>query len=299
MTPPDFNLLLDLDALLSEGSVAGAARRLHISAPAMSRRLARLRAAVGDPLFVAAGRGLAPTPRALALQARLQSALEGVRQVFTPDQLDLHTLQRIYTLRANDGFAGVWATRLAQQISALAPGVLLRFVPRQDKRADVLHRGGVDLDLGILASDEPGIHAEPLFDAGFVGVAREGHALLEEGGEISAARYAAWPHVSASPRCLAARPIDAALAELGLQRRIVLVAPGFQAAMVMAASSDFLTAMPEPFARWGAPHHRVRAFTLPMATPTAAVCMSWHARQHHDPAHRWLREQVRLACSAE
>ncbi len=297
----DFNLLLDLDALLREGSVVGAAKALHLSAPAMSRRLTRLREAMGDPLFVPAGRGLVPTQRALALRERLQAAIEEVRGVFTPQEVDFSRLQRSFTLRANDGFAGMWATRLASALAAEAPSVSLHFMARADKGTEALRSGAVDLDLGVAEPAEPGMYSEPLFVPAFVGVVRENHPLLGNGrcSTVSAEDFVAWSHITTAGRGPTVGRIDTALQALGLQRRIAIVAPGFQAALTMAATSDFVATMPEPFARWAMAYHRLQVFALPVAMPRVAVCQRWHARHHADPVHRWLREHVRANCQVD
>ena len=309
----DFNLLLDLDTLLREGSVAGAARALHISAPAMSRRLARLREAAGDPLFVAAGRGLAPTQRALDMHDRVRATIEEVQSIFLPPTLDLPNLARSFTLRASDGFVGAWATRLVSAMTQEAPGVSLCFVPRADRNTALLRSGEVDLDIGVAAALEADIVDEALFESSFVGVVRHGHPLFAKcaggsGGsgsspglqisrrKISLKQFVAWPHISASQRGSGISRLDAALEAAGVRRRIAIVAPGVQAALVMAATSDFIAAMPEPFARWGQAHHRLHLFALPVATPVVQVSQRWHKRHQVDPAHRWLREHVRVIC---
>ena len=294
----DFNLLLDLDALLREGSVVGAARTQHLSAPAMSRRLTRLREAIGDPLFVPAGRGLVPTQRALALRARVQAAIEEVRGVFTPEDVNFSRLQRTFALRTNDGFAGAWATRLASKLAAEAPGVSLHFVPRADRTIEPLRSGVIDLDIGVPGPAEPEVYDELLFEASFVGVVREKHPLVSHRRheEVSAKDFVSWPHISTSPRGLATGRIDAALEELGLRRRVLIVAPGFQAALAMAATSDLVAAMPEPFVHWAMAHLRLHIFKLPVPMPPVVVSQSWHARHHADPVHRWLRKHVLATC---
>ncbi|MGH6638757.1 MAG: LysR family transcriptional regulator [Polaromonas sp.] len=294
----DFNLLLDLDALLREGSVVGAARHLHLSAPAMSRRLTRLREAIGDPLFVPAGRGLVPTQRALALRQRVQAAIEEVRGVFTPEDVDFSRLQRTFTVRANDGFLGAWATRLASAMAAEAPGVSLHFIPRADKTIEPLRNGVIDLDIGVPGPAEPEVYNEPLFEASFVGVVRDKHPLVSNRTDkkVSAEDFVAWPHITTSRRGRATGRIDAALKELGLRRRVLIVAPGFQAALVMAATSDLVATVPEPFVRWAMAHHRLHIFQLPVTTPGVEVSQSWHTRHHADPVHRWLRGHVRAIC---
>src|SRR6201996_5326782 len=113
MANVDLNLLTALDALLAEGSVAGAARRLRLSSSAMSRALARLRAATGDPLLVRAGRGLVPTPRAIALRERVRPLVDDAEAVLRPAAtLDLKRLTRIFTLRNREGFVETFGPAL-------------------------------------------------------------------------------------------------------------------------------------------------------------------------------------------
>ncbi|MDO9245040.1 MAG: LysR family transcriptional regulator, partial [Phenylobacterium sp.] len=124
MPAPDLNLLITLDALLAEGSVVGAAKRLRLSPSAMSRALSRLRETTGDPLLVRAGRGLAPTPRALALRGRVHDLVLEVEAVLRPDErLDLAGLVRTFTLRASDGFVESFGPGLLARVGREAPGV--------------------------------------------------------------------------------------------------------------------------------------------------------------------------------
>src|ERR1700760_3002584 len=102
MARPDLNLLVTLDVLLAEGSVARAARRLRLSPSAMSRALARLRETMGDPLLVRAGRGLVPTPRALELREQAHQLVQDAQAMLRPvEKLDLKRLVRTFTLRTS------------------------------------------------------------------------------------------------------------------------------------------------------------------------------------------------------
>ncbi|KAG1446826.1 hypothetical protein G6F57_017215 [Rhizopus arrhizus] len=146
MPLPDLNLLLALDILLDEGSVAGAARRMNLSAPAMSRTLARIREAVGDPVLVRSGRGLAPTPRALELRDQVRSVVEQAQTVFSAFSQDvtLGTVTRVFTLRANDVCGGAFGGRLREHLRRYAPhSVPLHWVIPEVRRghqgADALH----------------------------------------------------------------------------------------------------------------------------------------------------------------
>src|SRR5438093_6329319 len=124
MSIPDLNLLITLDAVLAEGSVARAARRLHLSPSAMSRALARLRETTGDPLLVRAGRGLVPTPRALQLRERVTRLVQDAEAVLRPaENLDLKRLVRTFTLRNRDGFVENFGPDLIARVGEQAPGV--------------------------------------------------------------------------------------------------------------------------------------------------------------------------------
>src|SRR5579863_2151052 len=128
MDTMDMNLLAALDALLAEGSVTGAARRLGLSSSAMSRTLTRLRAATGDPLLVRAGRGLVPTPRATELRDRIHELVRDVRTALSPQasNLDLASLERTFTIRANEGFMDQFSASLVAAVTEAAPHVRLR-----------------------------------------------------------------------------------------------------------------------------------------------------------------------------
>ncbi len=153
----DLNLLPALDALLTEGSVTAAARRLGLSASDMSRTLARLRTATGDPLLVRAGRGLVPTPRAIALRERVHVLARDVRAVLGPQDgtLDLATLERTFTIRANEGFIALFSAPLVAAVVATAPHARLRFAPKSFKEAGPLRDGTIDLEIGVLGTLRP------------------------------------------------------------------------------------------------------------------------------------------------
>src|SRR4051795_735695 len=119
MSTPDFNLLVTLNAVLAEGSVARAAQRLRLSPSAMSRALARLREATGDPLLVRAGRGLVPTPRALQLRERVGTLVQEGQVLLRPAAaLDLSKVKRVFTMRTSDGFVENFGARLLARVGA-------------------------------------------------------------------------------------------------------------------------------------------------------------------------------------
>ncbi|MGH6939649.1 LysR family transcriptional regulator [Hypericibacter sp.] len=295
MSRPDLNLLVTLDALLAEGSVARAARRLRLSPSAMSRALARLRETTGDPLLVRAGRGLVPTPRALELRERVGQLVQDAEAVLRPaERLDLKKLVRTFTLRTSDGFVESFGPALIARVGKEAPGLQLRFLPKTDKDSAPLREGTVDLETGVVGKmTGPEMRAQALFRDRFIGVVRKRHPLSR--GKITPARYAAGRHVLVSRRSLDWGPIDEALKSCGLEREIATVVGGFAAALALARASDLIASVPERHT--GSLRAGMHSFPLPMPVPEITVSLLWHPRLDADPAHRWLRGCVRDACA--
>lgn len=293
----DLNLLTALDVLLAEHSVTAAARRMGLSVSAMSRTLARLRAATGDPLLVQAGRRLVPTPYAERLADRVHAAVQEARAVLGPalDEIDPASLDRVFTIRANEGFIALFAPAIVTAVMEAAPHVRLRFAPKPDKAATPLRDGAIDLEIGTAGSSAPEMRSHLLFRDHFVGAARPDHPLLAE--PITPARYAACGHVAASRRGAWTGPVDDALHLIGLQRRVVAVVPGFLDALAIADRSDLIALIPRSCVRDANTFtHGVRTFDLPVATPELAISIMWHPRLHADPGHRWLRQILVSAC---
>ena len=296
MTRPDLNMLFALDVLLAEGSVARAARRLQLSPSAMSRALARLREATGDPLLVRAGRGLVPSPRALELRERVRQLVHDAEAALRPARaLNLLQLERTFTLRNSEGFVENFGARLLARIGADAPGVRLRFVPKLDRDSAPLREGTVDLETGVVGKTTgPEVRAQVLFTDRFVGVVRAGHPLGK--GRITLARYAAAGHIRIARPGSGKGPLDDALASLGRERAIATTVGGFSAALAVARASDLVASVPERHT--GELRAGMHSFTLPMPMAPITVSLLWHPRMDGDPAHRWLRGCVRDVCGA-
>ena len=297
MARPDLNLLVTLDVLLAEGSVARAARRLRLSPSAMSRALARLRDATGDPLLVRAGRGLVPTPRALELRERVGRLVEDGKAVLRPaEALGLKKLDRTFTLRTGEGFVETFGPALIARAGEDAPGVRLRFVQKPDKDSASLRDGTVDVETGVVGKTTgPEVRAQALLRDRFIGVVRLGHALGQ--GEVTLSRYAAGRHVGVSRRGLDRGPVDDALEPFGLERRIAVFVAGFSTALALARASDLIASVPERHT--GPLRAGMHSFPLPVSTPEVTVSLLWHPRMDADPAHRWLRDCVRAVCTEQ
>jgi len=293
---PDLNLLITLDVLLSEGSVAGAARRLRLSPSAMSRALARLREVTGDPLLVRAGRGLVPTPRALELREQVGALVDGANAVLRPAaRLDLATLERRFTLRTSEGFVETFVPRLLSRVRADAPGVTLQFIGKADKESAPLREGEVDIETGVVdAATAPELRTLPLFEDHWIGVVHARHPLAQ--GPVTAQRYAGAEHVVVLRRGLHSAEIDEAISTAGLQRRVATVVNGFSTALALARGTEFVATVPERHT--AGLRQDMYSFALPITIAPFTVSMLWHPRQDGDLAHRWLRSCLRSACAS-
>nr|WP_218167427.1 MULTISPECIES: LysR family transcriptional regulator [unclassified Pseudomonas] len=295
VSTPDFNLLVTLDVLLAEGSVARAAQRLRLSPSAMSRALARLRETTGDPLLVRAGRGLVPTPRALALREQVSQLVQDAEAVLRPAAtLDVSQLVRTFTLRTSDGFVENFGPALLTRIAREAPGVRLRFVHKPDKGSTPLRDGSVDLETGVVdSSASPEVLTQALFRDRFIGVVRKGHPLSQ--GEVTPQRFAEGQHIYVSRRGRDQGQIHQALEALGLTRDVVTIVAGFSTALALARSTDLIASVPERHT--ANLHSDLYRFALPFVFPDFTVSMLWHPRLDADLAHRWLRGCLREVCA--
>jgi DNA-binding transcriptional LysR family regulator len=295
MSPPDLNLLITLDALLTEGSVADAARRLRLSPSAMSRALSRLRQTTGDPLLVRAGRGLVPTPRAIELRDRVRQIVDEAGAVLRPDDhLDLATLIRTYTVRTSDGFVENFGPCLLAMIAADAPGVRLFFLQKTDKDSTPLRDGRVDLETGVIEDTTgPEVRSQALFRDRLVGVVRKEHPLSR--AAVTAAGYLKASHVVVSRNGLAESAVDNPFLPPGTQRAVATIVSGFSAALSLVRASDLVATVPDRHTR--NLREGLFSFSLPLDSQAFTVSMLWHPRLDSDPAHRWLRSCVRKVCA--
>lgn len=291
---PDFNLLLTLDVLLAEGSVASAARRLRLSPSAMSRALARLREVTGDPLLVRAGRGLVPTPRAIELRSQVGALVDGANAVLRPaEKLDLRSLERRFTLRTSEGFAETFGPRLLERLADEAPAVTLQFLGKPDKESAPLREGEVDIETGVIdLTTAPEMRALPLFEDRWIGVVHLGHSLAR--GKVTAKRYTEAEHVHVLRRGLHSTEIDDAVQAAGLTRHVAMIVQGFSAALALARETDLVATVPEKHT--GGLRKDMHSFALPLPIAPFTLSMIWHPRMDGDLAHRWLRGMIRSVC---
>lgn len=290
MPDVDLNLLTALDVLIQERSVTRAAHRLRLSTSAMSRTLSRLREALGDPVLVPAGRAMVPTPHAEAIAEQVHTLSAGVQAVLRPPPpVDPRSMDREFTIRANEAFTQLYAAKLSAAVSAAAPGVRLRFVPKPDKNIGPLRDGTIDLEIGVIAGDGGELRAQTLYRDTYIGIARAGHPLFD--APITPERLCTWGHVVFARRRGRSSPADEALAACGLSRRVSVIVPGFPAVIAVASASDLLGLVPRS-ACLALPGYEITLFELPIPMPELVISQMWHPRMDADAGHRWLRAMV-------
>ncbi|MFD6397448.1 LysR family transcriptional regulator [Nocardia sp. NPDC060249] len=288
----DFNLLIALDVLLDEGSVGGAAARLHLSGPAMSRTLGRIRTALADPVMVRTGRTMSPTPRALSIQAEVRELVERAGLLFAPvAAVEPATLEREFAIQIDEALVAALGGELLAAIHAAAPGVSLRFLAEGAATDSGLRSGTVDLEIGQISTVLPEVRVETLFTDQVVATMRHGHRLAD--GELTVHCFAAADHLSVSRRGALTGPIDFALADLGLRRRVVASAPNFTAGLLLVRDSDLIGVAGGRVHRGLIASVGLVSVPIPLTMSPVDIAMAWHPRHDADVEHEWLRARVR------
>ncbi|WP_328443646.1 MULTISPECIES: LysR family transcriptional regulator [unclassified Amycolatopsis] len=288
----DLNLLTALDALLEEGSVAAAADRLHLSSPAMSRTLGRIRKTTGDQILVRTGRTMTPTPYALEIRAQVRDLVQQAESVLAPDrELDLAALDRVFTLTCHDAITTALGPRLIAAVHRDAPNARLRLLAEGRADTQELRRGQVDLELGSAAPESPEIRSETFFEDRLVLAVAPDHPFATRKPTLR--RYAEALHLRITRRGRLHDPMDDVLAEHGLERRVVATTPTTTSALSVVRLGECVVAVPERMCAGMIDALGLVTVPLPMPTAPAPLVVCWHQRYENDKAHRWLRERVR------
>jgi DNA-binding transcriptional LysR family regulator len=287
----DLNLLVVLDALLEEGSVGGAADRLHLSSPAVSRALGRIRRATRDQILVRTGRTMTPTPYALRVRAQVHALVAQAEAVLAPDpELDLANLERTFTIQCHDAIATAVGPRLVETVQTHAPQVTLRILAEGSSDTADLRRGQIDLEIGADAPTATDVRSEQIGEDRLVAVMRHDHPCARH--RLTARRWAQADHVTISRRGRLRDLVDDLLEEQGLTRRVVASAPTTTAALAMVASNQLVTLVPRHMSRTMLTALDLDSAEPPLELPPSPVIVAWHQRYDNDRAHTWLRHTI-------
>lgn len=291
----DLNLLKVFEALMTEGSVTRAAGALCMTQPAVSNALARLREALGDPLFVRAGTGVVPTQRAVTLWAPLSDALNRVRgaldeQAFNPREANIE-----FSLSMSDFIAGVVMPRLMAHLSEVAPMVRVHTVPNTVRGIpEQLEDNRVDCVLSVYVNEAQHpdqVRSRSLWLVEYACLMRRGHPLAQKKA-LSTRSFLAARHVDVSLAGKTAPPYDLFLAARGLSRNLVATVNHYSVAYEMLRHSDLVAVLPRDLAAQSLLEPFLHAVPLPLKAPPRIVSLFWHQRNDTAPAQRWLRQML-------
>lgn len=292
LTTLDLNLLVALRALLEERHVSRAAAQVGLTQPAMSNALGRLRRLFDDQLLVRTPNGMQPTRRALALAGPLEAALEQLENALGGEGFAPETSRRGFTLAMADYTALVILPPLKRRLAEAAPGVdLVVLNALRAQGVALVDRGEADLAIGLLPDPPAHVRAQVLYRDRLVCMGRPDHPALRR--PLTLDRYVGLSHVlvraPGDPRSV----VDRELEKLGRRRRIEVLLPHYLVVPHLLAATDLVATEAERLRSCFSDQLPLAARCLPFEGPDIEVAQAWHMRSDRDPAHRWLREQVR------
>lgn len=287
----DLNLLLTLEALLAEQNVTKAAARLHLSQPAVSAQLNRLRDMFDDPLLIPARRGMTPTAKALELIVPMRESLDKLRHTlqshkdFYPERANLTV-----TISCTDYTQAAIVMPLVLALRQRAPGVRIAARPYNPLQFEQQLASG-EVDIAIASPDATKAHLRSchLFDETYVLIGRHGHPALKE--NLTIEEFVELEHVIVSPSGGSfTTPIDDALATFGHKRNVVMSAATFMFVPQIVSVSDLVALVPRRLLL--AQPQQLAVTELPWLAEQFNVSLVWHERSHGHAGHRWVRELI-------
>ncbi|HBX72638.1 MAG TPA: LysR family transcriptional regulator [Halieaceae bacterium] len=291
----DLNLLVALQALLEERSVSRAAERLHITQPAMSKTLSRLRALFGDPLFTRSNRGMQPTPRALELAAELNSVLDDINRLVSGSRFDPYTYSGEVTLALSEYVGIALLPALIQRLHRLAPRLSIRTITRLEHQLDALATGTLDFAIHIAQSHYPAEYrAQQLVTAPAAILVRAQHPLTT--GEVTWDRLASFPlirvYVPDLEQAELARSSDAFM-RVRSPSQGSLETSHLMTAMEVLRSTDYF--LPGP--AYVLQNSHITSGIVALPTPPGSdyalkYMLVAHRRTDQSPLHQWLWAQI-------
>jgi DNA-binding transcriptional LysR family regulator len=283
--------------MLEERSVARTAARLHVTSPAVSNALGRLRATLDDALFVRKGRGLTPTPRALELAPTLATTFANLERALIQVPFEPQTSTRVYSLALSDTDQLSSLSRVARAFTRSLPSARLEIVSIDT----LISSGGLDgssVDAAIVPPGPPdGTHLRPLYEDEAVFVVRKRHPRI--GRRLTPALFNAEGHVDVhlvlGKAGIGHRAAEDAFARHGLSRRVAVTVPTFAAAATVVASTDLLAGMPRRVATTLARSLPLVVLPPPMPALRFPMMLAWHERTHQDAAAAYFRDLIASA----
>jgi DNA-binding transcriptional LysR family regulator len=289
----DLNLIPVLRVMVHSRSVTRAAATLGMSQPQLSRALGRLRKQTGDLLLARAGAGMEPTETALALVKAFDTAIDTASTLINERRaFEATTSHATFLLSMNDYESAVFLPALFAKFVKAAPHARLAVVSRRPNDIpSALLSGQTDLAIGRFTSPPQTLRYKHLFKEQLVTLVRRRHPIL--GSNISMEQFVKFPHILVAPGGNGdfTGLLDEELSAVGIERRVPLSVSQFMMAPLVTARTDAILILPQrlfPIVQpWG-----LEQIAAPIKLPGFQVSMLWRDRNHKEPRHRWLREQL-------
>lgn len=292
----DLNLLLAFDALMKETSVSKAAECMFITQSAMSHALNRLRDLLDDPILVRTSEGMKPTPRAKSMKLQVREVLREIQHIVgEPKHFHPSTSKHQFIIEVADYVEYMLLPPLKGKIYHDAPGVdILIEKPKPSFPEKTMEEGKTDLLLGFNRDiDAPSrFIKEMLFEDKRVCLLRKDHPLVKK-KKLTLEQFLKLDHLRISPTGNKSGIIDQVLLSQGKERRVSLVVPHFLYAPHILSTTDMVLSPPLRIAKQLISFSPLKIVSLPLDVPSYQVSMAWSPIREKDPAHIWLRTQIR------
>ncbi len=293
----DLNLLRVFDAVMTELNVTRAADRLHMTQPAVSNALKRLRHLLNDELFIKVPTGVRATPRAMQVWPPLRDALIQIRQTLEPSQFEPTTTTLSFRIAMNDFTANLVLPELVKVMDATAPGIDIRTMPTTYINAPMLlEQAEIDLALGVFPNPGARLRSHSLLTSPFVCVMRQGHPLATH--KLTLERYMQVKHLLVTLTGESTGLIDPLLQERGLKRRIAITVNQFAVAPRIIAQSDLIAVLPLRIVQLSGFVNHLHLTALPIELAPTTLQMMWHERNHLEAGQQWLRSRLIEICES-
>lgn len=286
----DLNLLVTLNALLEEKNVTRAAARIHLSQPATSRALARLRDMFQDPLLIKGTRGMILTDRAKELYRPLRHILNGISAIVSPPSLEPTHMQGEVVIATRDYELAAILPKIIHRILVESPQLKLRIVPLIGTDVSSLETSNVDFILTATDNKAANLHRSTIGKDGFVCLVSKNHEIVQKGMNLE--RYIAAKHCLVTISGFGTGLVDTLLAQKNLQRNIVVRVPHFLAVEHIIADSDLIVTLPRRLGELLSQQEKIVLINPPLIIPQFPIYLYWHTRSHNDPINRWIRRLI-------
>ena len=293
----DLNLFVVLMAVYQEGSITAAAQKLHLSQPAVSHALGRLRVKFDDALFIRHGRKMIPSAFCQKIMPQVSQSLNVLESTLTHNKsFDVREHKREIKLGFRDILESKFFPPLISDLSINTPNITInsRQVTRLEMEKALAHQE-LDIVIDVLTPTGPDINNTLVCEEHFSLICREGHPILED---LTLGNYAKASHALVSLRDSRVDLVDMALAKHGVMREFGLQCEHYFAAISVICQCDMILTMPHAYASQLKEKMPVRIRPLPFEVPLLPVHMYWHKQAEHDPLNNWMREKL-MAIAAE